>query len=157
MLNTTTKIMIADSDAAVRDTCVSVAERMGASVYTTAYIDDFPLLVPQLLPDVVVLDVDMLRSGGPYLTGFLADCLLPMNIILMSQAGDRADALAASLSRSIAVDSVSVIHKPTDQTLLARRLEIRLSALTGQRESMPSRTARPETPVAELNLVASAQ
>lgn len=134
-MNSIAKVMIVDTDASVRDTCIAVAERLGSSVYTTAYIDDFSLLVPQFLPDVVILDVKMLRRGGSHLLNFLSDCLLPMQIILMSEAGDRADALAESLLRSTAIDTVSVIHKPTDQMLLARRLEIRLKSLSGERDS----------------------
>ena len=65
--------MIVEADAEVRDACAAAAERMGCSVYSTAYIDDFEVVMQQLAPTVIVLDLNMLGRGGADLLNHLVD------------------------------------------------------------------------------------
>ncbi len=121
--------MIVEADAEVRDACAAAAERMGCSVYSTAYIDDFEVVMQQLAPTVIVLDLNMLGRGGADLLNHLVDTGSRARVLLLSGSSARVAGAATTLATSLGLDTVTVMRKPDNRLDLERRIQQRITRM----------------------------
>lgn len=124
------RVLIVEADASVRDSCVSAVESLNLPVYSTAYIDDFEIVLAQLKPTLIVLDLNMLSRGGSDLLDFLVDSQSTTSVLLLSGSDQRVESAAKVLAVSVGLANVAVMKRPTDNLQLQCRLKRRLSALS---------------------------
>ena len=115
--------MIVEADAAVRDACARAADRLGCVAYSTAYIDDFQVVLDQLHPSLIVLDLNMLGRGGADLLNHLVDSQSGARVLLLSGKNQRVRTAAQILASSIGLSGVCVLQKPEAQADLEQALQ----------------------------------
>ena len=143
MITSNSRVLIVEADAAVRDACAAAAERIGCSVYSTAYIDDFEIVMSQLLPSVIVLDLNMLGRGGADLLNHLVDTDSSAKVLLLAAPSERVVDAARTLAASIGLDTVRILKKPGNRLDLEKQVQSKVTTLL--RDEHPVVPLRPAT------------
>ncbi|MEM1173668.1 MAG: response regulator [Pseudomonadota bacterium] len=141
MITSKSRILIVEADAAVRDACAAAAERLGCSVYSTAYIDDFEVVMAQLLPTVIVLDLNMLGRGGADLLNHLVDTDSDARVLLLAAPSERVVDAARTLAASIGLDTIRILRKPGNRLDLETQVQTKITTML--RDERPVVTLRP--------------
>lgn len=122
------RILIVEAEADVRDACAGAAERLGCVVYSTAYIDDFEIVMEQLEPAMVVLDLNMLSRGGADLLNHLVDSQSDARVLLLSASDQRIYESATMLAASLGLDGIRVMRRTPSQLDLIQVFQRHLRA-----------------------------
>jgi DNA-binding NtrC family response regulator len=117
------RVLIVEADATVRDACALAADRLGCVAYSTAYIDDFKVVLEQLQPSLIVLDLNMLGRGGADLLNYLVDSRSDARVLLLSGMNQRVRTAAQILASSLGLSGVSVLQKPEHHKDLEQALQ----------------------------------
>ena len=143
MITSNSRVLIVEADAAVRDACAAAAERIGCSVYSTAYIDDFEIVMSQLLPSVIVLDLNMLGRGGSDLLNHLVETGSSAKVLLLAAPSERVVDAARTLAASVGLDTVRILKKPGNRLDLENQVQSKVTTLL--RDEHPVVPLRPVT------------
>jgi len=141
------RVLIVEADAGVRDACALAADRLGCAAYSTAYIDDFRVVLDQLSPSLIILDLNMLGRGGSELLNHLVASRSAAKVLLLSGTNQRVRTAAQILASSLGLTGVSVMQKPDGRGELDAALSERIKSLL--HTSLPSTAAIPKPRTAD--------
>ena len=108
------RLLVVASDAEFRDAAATIAESLGYELYSTGYSADFRKIVLDLLPTVVILDVDLFNRQRTGALAFLARLDFRPRILLLSSADSHGGVSLRELVESLSLDVVEILSHPVD-------------------------------------------
>ena len=119
----TNRLLVVASDAEFRDAAAGIAERLGYELYSTGYSADFRKIVLNLVPTVVILDVDLLNRQRTGALAFLARLDSRPRVLLLSSPESQGDVSLKELVKSLSLDVVEILSHPVDLDKLDRTMQ----------------------------------
>lgn len=108
------RLLVVAAAAEFRDAAANIAESLGYELYSTGYSADFRKIVLDLIPTVVILDVDLLNMQRTGVLAFLARLEFRPRILLLSSIESNGDVSLQQLVESLSLDVVEILDHPVD-------------------------------------------
>lgn len=114
----TGRLLVVAADAEFRDAAAQIAETLDYELYSTGYSADFRKIVLNLIPTVVILDVDLFSGQRTGALAFLARLEFRPRILLLSSIASNGDVSLQQLVESLSLDVVEILDHPVDMDKL---------------------------------------
>lgn len=119
---TQNRLLVVDDEPAICTAIVRIAEPLGFAVRSLNSSAEFPTVLAEFLPSVVILDLKMPDCDGVQLLQQLKESQCDARIIVISGMDQRKLNTADKLGQSLGLNMVGVLHKPIHKTDLEEKL-----------------------------------